>query len=155
MFKPEKKYITIKEQENDGAVKRHKIWYPRCLNFYNYLPDEEITLEEFNLFALDRLQGIFFWFSNKIQCYITNYMLNMYTYSVEGNWGSKVTWQNWWTNNKLVEEVSKLHLPLHSNDSSKSYPVQDERRKDHLSHFILRLAHCRMYDLLLLLLLLF
>ncbi|CAJ0919596.1 17079_t:CDS:10, partial [Entrophospora sp. SA101] len=104
-------------QESDGAVKRHKIWYPRCLNFYNYLPDEEITLEEFNLFALDRLQVL---------------------KAIEGaNLRDKTDEQTI----KLVEEVSKLHLPLHSNDSSKSYPVQDERRKDHLSHFILRLAH--------------
>lgn len=38
------------------------------------------------------------------------------------------------------------HLPLHSN-SSRSSSLQDERRKDHYSHFILRLAFSSTEDL--------
>lgn len=38
------------------------------------------------------------------------------------------------------------HLPLHSN-SSRSSALQDERRKDHYSHFILRLAFSSTEDL--------
>ena len=38
------------------------------------------------------------------------------------------------------------HLPLHSN-SSKSSSLQDERRMDHYSHFILRLAFSATEDL--------
>jgi DNA primase large subunit len=38
------------------------------------------------------------------------------------------------------------HLPLHAN-SSRSSTLQDERRKDHYSHFILRLAFSSTEDL--------
>jgi DNA primase large subunit len=44
---------------------------------------------------------------------------------------------------KYLEETSNKWLPLHSNESSKAYLVQEERRKDHISHFILRLAYSR------------
>lgn len=39
---------------------------------------------------------------------------------------------------KTVEE----YLPLKSN-SSKSDTLYEERRKDHISHFVLRMAYCR------------
>jgi DNA primase large subunit len=55
--------------------------------------------------------------------------------------------------NKTPEETAlymapllEKHLPLHSN-SSRSSTLQEERRKDHYSHFILRLAFASTEDL--------
>jgi DNA primase large subunit len=51
--------------------------------------------------------------------------------------------------NRSEEEIkssildNNIWLPLHSNDSVRAYPLQEERRKDHISHFILRLAYSR------------
>ena len=45
-----------------------------------------------------------------------------------------------------MEPLLEKHLPLHSN-SSKYSTLQDERRKDHYSHFILRLAFSSTEDL--------
>jgi len=42
--------------------------------------------------------------------------------------------------------ILEKHLPLHSN-SSRSSQLQDERRRDHYSHFILRLAFSSTEDL--------
>ena len=40
-------------------VKRHQgKSYPHTLNFYSIPPTEEITIDEFESFAFDRLQGI-------------------------------------------------------------------------------------------------
>jgi hypothetical protein len=42
-------------------VKRHHgKKYPHLLNFYSVPPTEEITIDEFESFAFDRLQGIWF-----------------------------------------------------------------------------------------------
>ncbi|KAI7868588.1 eukaryotic and archaeal DNA primase, large subunit-domain-containing protein [Spinellus fusiger] len=61
--------------------------YPSRLNFYLQPPSLEITMEEFESFALDRLYGM--------------------------------------------------------HDETESADVYAERRKDHISHFVLRLAYCR------------
>ncbi|KAI9030926.1 eukaryotic and archaeal DNA primase, large subunit-domain-containing protein [Phycomyces nitens] len=71
--------------------------YPSRLNFYLAPPSTEITIEEFEIFALDRLQG-------------------------------------------------RQHLPLKSN-LSQSPTLYEERRKDHISHYVLRLAYCRSEEL--------
>lgn len=45
-----------------------------------------------------------------------------------------------------MKGILEKHLPLQS-DSSRSQKLQDERRKDHYSHFILRLAFSSTEDL--------
>lgn len=46
-----------------GEVKRHQGKnYPHALNFYSVPPTEEITIDEFESFAFDRLQGKIFFF---------------------------------------------------------------------------------------------
>ncbi|KAL1925435.1 uncharacterized protein VTP21DRAFT_318 [Calcarisporiella thermophila] len=105
-----------------GDVALHTAPYPYRLNFYLDPPLSEVTLEEFELFALDRVKVL------KI----------IETYCVRGKNDEEMKRQ--------MEEACAQHLPLHSNNA-KHYPLQEERRKDHISHFILRLAYARTEDL--------
>jgi len=41
-----------------GEVKRNNKRYPHYLNFYDIPPTDNISIEEFEKFALDRLQGM-------------------------------------------------------------------------------------------------
>lgn len=43
---------------------------------------------------------------------------------------------------KAIKTAEDKYLPLHSNESSSSFPLLEERRRDQASHFILRLAFC-------------
>ncbi|CAB4422260.1 unnamed protein product [Rhizophagus irregularis] len=105
-------------------VKRHHgTKYPHLLNFYSVPPTEEITIDEFESFAFDRLQ-----------------VLKALEGAILRNKSEDDV-------KKYLEETSNKWLPLHSNESSKAYPVQEERRKDHISHFILRLAYSRTEEL--------
>ncbi|CAO0803387.1 unnamed protein product [Mucor circinelloides] len=93
--------------------------YPYRVNFYLKPPPSEITIEEFETFALDRLQVL-----RAIE-----------TATVR--------------NRDLKTEIAKTieeYLPLKSN-MSKSDTLYEERRKDHISHFVLRMAYCRSEDL--------
>ncbi|GBB83688.1 hypothetical protein RclHR1_10380011 [Rhizophagus clarus] len=105
-------------------VKRHNgKKYPHLLNFYSVPPTEEITIDEFESFAFDRLQ-----------------VLKTLEGAILRNKSEEEV-------KKYLEETSNKWLPLHSNESGKVYPLQEERRKDHISHFILRLAYSRTEDL--------
>ncbi|KAI7905502.1 eukaryotic and archaeal DNA primase, large subunit-domain-containing protein [Cokeromyces recurvatus] len=93
--------------------------YPHRLNFYLKPPPVEITIEEFEQFALDRLKVLRAVEAASIR------------------------------NEDLKLEISKTvdqYLPLRSN-LSKSEELYEERRKDHISHFVLRMAYCRSEDL--------
>ncbi|CAF9917082.1 MAG: hypothetical protein ALECFALPRED_011003 [Alectoria fallacina] len=107
---------TYKEQE-----------YPHRLNFYEIPPTAEITLEQFEQWAIGRLRIL----AEIEACSFRN--------KTHAETAAHVTplLQKW--------------LPLHSNTSS-SAGSQDEilkleRRKDHYSHFILRLAFSSTEDL--------
>lgn len=45
---------------------------------------------------------------------------------------------------EIVEKRAAEYMPLHA-DSNKTADVDKERKKDHYSHFILRLAFCRSF----------
>ncbi|KAH3920670.1 hypothetical protein HBI56_013310 [Parastagonospora nodorum] len=96
--------------------------YEHRLNFYVLPPTAEITLEEFETWAINRLKVL----SELEACTFRNK-------------GPEETAE-------YMKGILDKHLPLRS-DSSRSQKLQDERRKDHYSHFILRLAFSSTEDL--------
>ncbi|KAF3902266.1 hypothetical protein AA313_de0209730 [Arthrobotrys entomopaga] len=106
--------------------------YPNRLNFYNTPPQEEVSLEEFEQWAIDRLRVL-----GEIEtCLFRN------------NSPAEI--------DAVLKKLLDKYLPLNSNhsvpESERSNPkryagLTYERRKDHYSHFILRLAFARSEDL--------
>ncbi|ANB15184.1 DNA primase subunit PRI2 [Sugiyamaella lignohabitans] len=93
--------------------------YPHRLSFYALPPLEEITLDQFELWAIDRLKVL----AEVERCIVNN-----------------ITGQ---TMESLLKPVLAEHLPLGTHGSA----IESERKKDHYSHYILRLAFCRNEDL--------
>ena len=58
---------------------------------------------------------------------------------------AKVRWPKRGTEfNNYLRGIIKAHLPLSSEtDAADVEELYDQRRKDHLSHFVLRLAYCK------------
>ncbi|KIW02683.1 uncharacterized protein PV09_06120 [Verruconis gallopava] len=111
-----------KQQFSKNAPEWESKNYAHRLNFYTLPPTAEISLEQFEEWAISRLKVLS--------------ELEMCTFR-----------------NKTPEEtlaymtpILDKHLPLHSN-SSQSSNLQEERKKDHYSHFILRLAFSATEDL--------
>ncbi|KAJ2443903.1 DNA primase subunit pri2 [Coemansia sp. RSA 2337] len=120
---------TVKREGYQGdqaavpeVVRRSR--YPCRLSMYGDAPDVEVSIEEFETFALDRLQ---------VLRAIEDAQLR-----AKGEDDMR----------KRVSEAIEKHMPSHTN-RSKLPPRQlvSERRKDHVSHFILRLAFSRTEEL--------
>ncbi|XP_039387608.1 DNA primase large subunit isoform X7 [Mauremys reevesii] len=95
--------------------------YPHSLQFYLQPPTENISLAEFENFAIDRLK-------------LLKVVENLGVSYVKGSDEYK---------SRLEREIRKLKFPFRA-------LVEDDydaRRKDHISHFILRLAYCQSEDL--------
>ncbi|KZF25140.1 DNA primase large subunit [Xylona heveae TC161] len=96
--------------------------YPHRLNFYEIPPTAEITLEEFEQWAIDRLRIL----AELEACSFRN--------KTPAETAAHIT------------PLLQKYLPLSSNTSSSS-ELANERKKDHYSHFILRLAFSATDDL--------
>ena len=98
--------------------------YPFTLNFYYEPPPYELTLDEFESFSIDRLKVLKAFETAKLR--------------------SKRDDEAF----KAVENVVVEYLELSRNTiKGKSTLMYDQRRKDHISHFLLRLAFCRSEEL--------
>ncbi|NXL70243.1 PRI2 primase, partial [Leptocoma aspasia] len=95
--------------------------YPHSLQFYLEPPTESISLVEFESFAVDRLK-------------LLKVIENLGVTYVRGNEVYKT---------KLEAELRKLKFPYRA----LAEDDYEARRKDHISHFILRLAYCQSEDL--------
>ncbi|KAM4771446.1 DNA primase large subunit [Rhinophrynus dorsalis] len=99
--------------------------YPYSLQFYQNPPTENISLSEFETFAIERLKLL-----KTIENLGVSYVKSSDDY-----------------NAKLENELRKLKFPYRASKDEITDEVYDQRRKDHISHFILRLAYCQSEDL--------
>uniref|UniRef100_A0A8C9YXS3 DNA primase large subunit n=1 Tax=Sander lucioperca TaxID=283035 RepID=A0A8C9YXS3_SANLU len=101
--------------------------YLHPLQFYGQPPLENISLSEFEAFAVDRLKLL---------------------KTIENLGVSYVKLSEQYTK-KLESESKALNFLYRPDDDRKSSgPTEyEKRRKDHISHFILRLAYCQTEDL--------
>ncbi|XP_035665558.1 DNA primase large subunit-like [Branchiostoma floridae] len=107
---------------------RNEKQYPHNLQFYKIPPTETVSLEEFETFAIDRLKVL-----KSVESAGIKYMKTSEQYQT-----------------KLEQDIKKL-MPIAVRKTDVDGGVQDkdydDRRKDHISHFILRLAYCKSEDL--------
>ncbi|KAB0797933.1 hypothetical protein PPYR_08926 [Photinus pyralis] len=109
-----------KKVESDNLIEL----YPTDLQFYNLPPGNQITLQEFEDLALERLQ-----------------VLRILEQATQR--GNKLFTQSWFDVVKSDLRKQKLVRFHHFLNLSGGCSVLESRRADHLSHFILRLAYCR------------
>nr|XP_005484006.1 DNA primase large subunit isoform X1 [Zonotrichia albicollis] len=95
--------------------------YPHSLQFYLEPPTESISLVEFESFAVDRLRLL-----KVVENLGVSYVRSSEAYKT-----------------KLEAELRKLKFPY----KALAEDDYEARRKDHISHFILRLAYCQSEDL--------
>lgn len=99
--------------------------YSNRLSFYDIPPLEEITLEQFEIWAIDRLKVLI---------------------EIESCLARSKSMREIET---TIKPLLGKYLPLSplSNDHKNSGLVNEERKKDYYSHFILRLVFCRTEEL--------
>ncbi|KAK9473199.1 eukaryotic and archaeal DNA primase, large subunit-domain-containing protein [Dipodascopsis tothii] len=123
--KPKRRIVERRSTASSFEVSKEQD-YPSRLNLYGIPPLSEITLDQFEEWALDRLRVL-----GEIEvCLFRNKVGK--------------------TLEQVVKPVLDKYLPLSSNfarASKGSSQLDAERKKDHYSHFILRLAFCRSEEL--------
>ncbi|PWW80249.1 DNA primase, large subunit [Tuber magnatum] len=128
---PVKRVRAIDSKKHWAGVEFKQLFYPHRLNFYNAPPTAEVTLDEFEQWAIDRLRIL-----GQIESCLYRNMTAV----------------------ELDDAMRKPlgdFLPLRSNSATgdskpqdgKPNKLQEERRKDHYSHYILRLAFARSEEL--------
>lgn len=125
MFRQTKRRIAGRKNFEKASYLSSKLnaLYSTRLSFYDIPPLDEITLEEFELWAIDRLRVLI-----EIEsCAARNKSLK----EIE----------------QVIKPVLNKYLPLSPLIKDNEHIVSQERRKDHYSHFILRLVFCRSEDL--------
>lgn len=113
--------------------------YPFRLNFYIRPPLDEVTIEEFEGWALDRLRSAY-WLPQISCCHPLKLtcaravLADIEALLTRGRPPDDVA--------KVLAPRLKQYLPLSSN-TAVNVDLDKERRKDHIGHFVLRLAFCR------------
>lgn len=111
--------------------------YKQRLNFYIVPPTEEITLEEFESWSIDRLKGISMNL-NLLLIADPAVLAELESCSLRNRSPEETL--------DYMRPIMDKFLPL-SQNTARSSALQQERRKDHYSHFILRLAFSGTEDL--------
>lgn len=121
MFRADRKQFddepTLLEVDNKTLVN-----YPYRLSFYDKPPLFDVTLEEFEICALDRLRILA---------------------EIEASAARNRSWEE---TKAVTDTQCRKYMHLDSNTIAAS--TRDaQRRRDHLGHFVLRLAFCRTEEL--------
>ncbi|KAK7755172.1 DNA primase subunit pri2 [Diatrype stigma] len=119
---PKRKHTTDHRKKQFAEPAYKETQYPHRLNFYAAPPTADITLEQFEQWAIDRLRVL----AELEACSFRNKTLAETA--------------------AHMKPLLDKYLRLDSNSSS-STKLHDERQKDHYSHFILRLAFASTEDL--------
>lgn len=101
------------------AFTRVLVWNPDACLSYDVPPLYDVTIEEFETSALDRLRILA---------------------EIESSAARNRSWEDL---KKVTETQCQRYLPLHSTLESTGNSLDYERKRDQLSHFVLRLAFCR------------
>ncbi|KAG6845447.1 hypothetical protein H0H87_009355 [Tephrocybe sp. NHM501043] len=122
MYKSNERKAFLDDKDLIQVTNHGSLQYPHRLNFYDRSPLYDVSVEEFETCALDRLRILA---------------------EIESSAARNRTWDEL----KTVTNAQCLkYLPLHAS-SARTVDRDSERRKDHLGHFVLRLAFCRSEDL--------
>ena len=109
------------------------------LSLYDQPPPDELSLEEFEQFALDRLQG------NSI-CDIGSPNSNQIGIVLRELESASLRNMSEEQLRQVLKEAQKKYLPWQPPNAARNgADLEPERRKDFVSHYILRLAYCRRY----------
>lgn len=104
--------------------------YPHNVLLYRLPPTQDITLQEFEEFAIERV--------NLLRIFEQASSKNLRILSEE--WKVSIK-------EEMQQAGMKAYLRLIAGHSSTSEQDLEARRRDYISHFILRLAYCRSPDL--------
>ena len=124
--------------------------YPFRLSFYERAPLEEVTIEEFEGWALDRLRGASiccrrcccYWCADERARWLTRpldttrpaVLADIEALLTRGRPADEIA--------RVIAPRLKQYLPM-ANNTAVNVDLDAERRKDHIGHFVLRLAFCR------------
>ncbi|KAJ8360000.1 hypothetical protein SKAU_G00165250 [Synaphobranchus kaupii] len=117
---------TMEFSRRRKVIGHSKSEYGHPLQLYVVPPTENIPLSEFETFAVERLKLL-----KTVENLGVSYVKGSEDY-----------------NRKLSAEISSLSFPYRTEAADDQKPAEyEKRRKDHVSHFILRLAYCQTEDL--------
>nr|XP_042897330.1 DNA primase large subunit [Parasteatoda tepidariorum] len=123
-------FNTNRQRRQQSLSGKLENLYPFSLQFYKFPPTDVITLEEFEDLALERLKVL-----RLIERAGAKFNKNSNEYR-----------------EMIINELRKSNLSHYVKITIENAKKEDqkyilERRRDHISHFILRLAYCRREDL--------
>jgi DNA primase large subunit len=111
--------VVTKQVDRLPGAETASVEFSRLVTFYRDPPQEELSLDEFEQFAIDRLCLLRSIEQAQIRC----------TEEAELT--------------KKIDQALNKYMPWKANSST----LAADQRKDVASHFILRLAYCRTEDL--------
>ncbi|CAL1704388.1 unnamed protein product [Somion occarium] len=122
MFSARDRNAFSKKSNIPQVEKYSNLKYSHRLNFYDRPPIDDITIEDFETCALDRLRVLA---------------------EIESSFVRNRSWEEL---KSVALTQSEKYLPVHASTAI-AVDRDAERKKDHVGHFVLRLAFCRSEEL--------